>query len=110
MNVKTHTAKPEAFYPGNDFFMDEEVPKIAWQIGEVANMLAIKNSTVRHYSLALGLKAMRSDKGNLKPFTLYRREDINKLKRLKSLVDFGFSVKGAAPHVDHADKILKSVL
>lgn len=116
MNVETHTAKPEAFYPGNDFFMDgiptddqvenNDIPKIYFSSGDVAKEIGTTPQLLRHYINALNMRTGVAKGRHMRLFTSHQ---VAQLVTFGKLVTFGFSFKGAARHINNG-KVLKLIL
>ena len=66
--------------------------KLYLRIGEVAEQLGVESHVIRYWEREFSLKPHRSNAGQ----RLYRKHEINLLKRIKTLVmDEGYTLTGA---------------
>ena len=66
--------------------------KLYLRIGEVADLLGVESHMLRYWEREFSLKPHRSNAGQ----RLYRKHEINLLKRIKTLVlDEGYTLTGA---------------
>lgn len=92
-------------YPGNDFFQqqeDPEIKKVAWKIGEVSEIVGLSEQLIRTYSSLLNLKVSRFANGHRR----FDQGDIATLLCMVELMNRGFTISGAAEHVNKFEKII----
>lgn len=93
-------------YPGNDFMLPREtIKQVSWRIGDVADMLELTESQVRFYGDILDIKLER----NRRNYRIYREKDITLLISMVELIKVGFTVTGAAEHVDKVERIIQAL-
>lgn len=72
--------------------MTDEIQKVYYKIGEVAEMLNVPHFTVRLWSNTFGLKVKTGSKRT----RYFSRENIDQLKEIQRLLKIeGYTVKGA---------------
>lgn len=76
---------------------DEEIPKLYYSMGEVAEMFGVNQSQIRFYEKEFEiLKPKKNRKGN----RLFRNEDVENLKIIFNLVkDKGYTLQGAKDYL-----------
>lgn len=81
---------------------DEEIPKLYYSMGEVAEMFGVNQSQIRFYEKEFEiLKPKKNRKGN----RLFRNEDVENLKIIFNLVkDKGYTLQGAKDYLKNNHK------
>src|SRR5699024_9584708 len=81
---------------------NEEIPKLYYSMGEVAEMYGVNQSQIRYYEKEFEiLKPKKNRKGN----RLFRNEDVENLKIIFNLVkDKGYTLQGAKDYLKNNHK------
>jgi len=93
MTMVVATAPPSSQLPGKPSSKPGQVSQLYYRIGEVAKLLGVEPSAIRHWETEFaGLRPRRTKAGQ----RVYSHKDLEKLMEVKRLrFDLGYTIRGA---------------